>query len=108
MAAQVLISWSHRGRFRSEAAFARLAGAAPIPASSGRVLRHRLDPGGDRQLNRALHAIIVSRRKNHAPTISYIERKTREGRSVRETIRCLKRYLARHLFRLLEAAPTAA
>jgi transposase len=107
-AAQVLISWSHRGRFRSEAAFARLAGAAPIPASSGRVLRNRLDPGGDRQLNRALHTIIVSRRKNHAPTISYIERKTREGKSVREAIRCLKRYLARHLFRVLEAGPMAA
>jgi transposase len=107
-AAQVLISWSHRGRFRSEAAFARLAGAAPIPASSGRVLRHRLDPGGDRQLNRALHAVIVSRRKNHPPTISYIERKTREGKSVREAIRCLKRYLARHLFRMLEAGPIAA
>jgi transposase len=107
-AAQVLISWSHRGRFRSDAAFARLAGAAPIPASSGRVLRNRLDPGGDRQLNRALHTIIVSRRKNHAPTISYIERKTREGKSVREAIRCLKRYLARHLFRVLEAGPMAA
>jgi transposase len=107
-AAQVLISWSHRGRFRSDAAFARLAGAAPIPASSGRVLRNRLDPGGDRQLNRALHTIIISRRKNHAPTISYIERKTREGKSVREAIRCLKRYLARHLFRVLEAGPMAA
>jgi transposase len=104
----MLLSWSHRGRFRSEAAFARLAGAAPIPASSGRLLRHRLDRGGDRQLNRALHAIIVSRRKNHAPTISYIERKTQEGKSVRETMRCLKRYLARHFFRVLEAGPMAA
>jgi transposase len=107
-AAQALISWSHRGRFRSEAAFAHLAGAAPIPACSGLVRRHRLDPGGDRQLNRALHTIVVSRRKNHAPTISYIERKTREGKSVREAIRCLKRYLARHLFRVLEAGPMAA
>jgi hypothetical protein len=80
----------------------------PHPASSGLVRRHRLDPGGDRQLNRALHTIIVSRRKNHAPTISYIERKTREGMSVREAIRCLKRYLARRLFRLLEADPMAA
>src|SRR5262245_31170777 len=106
-AAQVLVSWSHRGRFGSEAAFARLAGAAPIPASSGRVHRHRLDPGGDRQLNRALHTVIVSRRKHHTPTIAYIERKTREGKSVREAIRCLKRYLARHLFRLLETGPTA-
>jgi transposase len=107
-AAQVLISWSHRGRFRSDAAFARLAGAAPLAASSGLVLRHRLDPGGDRQLNRALHTIIVSRRKNHPPTITYIERKTREGKSVREAIRCLKRHLARHVFRLLEAGPIAA
>ena len=107
-AAQALISWSHRGRFPSDAAFARLAGTAPIPASSGLVRRHRLDPGGDRQLNRALHMIILSRRKNHAATISYIERKTREGKSVREAIRCLKRYLARHLFRLLEATPMAA
>jgi transposase len=107
-AAQVLISWSHHGRFRSDAAFARLAGAAPIPASSGLVRRHRLDPGGDRQLNRVLHTIIVSRRKNHAPTISYIERKTREGKSVREAIRCLKRYLARSLYRALEAMPQTA
>jgi transposase len=107
-AAQVLLSWSHHGRFRSEAAFARLAGAAPIPASSGLVFRHRLDPGGDRQLNRALHTIVVSRRKNHAPTIAYVERRRAEGKSVRETIRCLNRYLARHLFRLLEARPLAA
>src|SRR5262245_58518929 len=107
-AAQVLISWSHRGRFRSEAAFARLAGAAPIPASSGLTSRHRLDPGGDRQLNRALHTIVVSRRKNHPPTIAYVERRRAEGKSVRETIRCLNRYLARHLFRLLEAGPMAA
>jgi transposase len=107
-AAQVLLSWSHRGRFRSDAAFARLAGAAPIPASSGLVLRHRLDPGGDRQLNRALHTIVVSRRKHDPATIAYVERRRAEGKSVRETIRCLKRYLARHLFRLLEAGPVAA
>jgi transposase len=107
-AAQVLLSWSHRGRFRSDAAFARLAGAAPIPASSGLVRRHRLDPGGDRQLNRALHTIVVSRRKHDPATIAYVERRRAEGKSVRETIRCLKRYLARHLFRLLEAGPIAA
>jgi transposase len=107
-AAHVLLAWSHRGRFRSEAAFARLAGAAPIPASSGLVLRHRLDPGGDRQLNRALHTIILSRRKHHPATIAYVERRRVEGKSTRETIRCLKRYLARHLFRLLEKSPMAA
>ncbi|MGH3142944.1 MAG: transposase [Gaiellales bacterium] len=107
-AAQVLLSWSHRGRFRSDAAFARLAGAAPIPASSGLVLRHRLDPGGDRQLNRALHTIVVSRRKHHPATIAYVARRRAEGKSVRDTIRCIKRYLARHLFRMLEAGPMAA
>ena len=107
-AAQVLISWSHRGRFSSDAAFARLAGAAPIAASSGQVVRHRLDHGGDRQLNRALHTIVVSRRKHDPATIAYIERRRAEGKSAREAIRCLKRYLARHLFRLLEAGPMAA
>jgi transposase len=107
-AAQVIVAWSHRGRLRSEAAFARLAGAPPIPASSGLVVRHRLDPGGDRQLNRALHTVIVSRRKHHASTIAYIERRLSEGKSSREAIRLLKRYLARHLFRVLEAMPQAA
>jgi transposase len=107
-AAQLLVAWSHPGRLRSEAAFARLAGVPPIPASSGMVVRHRLDRGGDRQLNRALHTIILSRRKQHAPTIAYINRRLGEGKSVRDAIRCLKRYLARHLFRLLEAMPQAA
>jgi transposase len=107
-AGELLVAWSHRGRLRSEAAFARLAGVPPIPASSGMVVRHRLDRVGDRRLNRALHTIVVSRRKHHAPTIAYIERRRAEGRSVREAIRCLKRYLARHLFRVLEALPQAA
>jgi len=101
-AAQVLISWSHRGRITSEAAFARLAGCAPIPASSGQTVRYRLDRGGDRRLNRALHMILVTRRRAHAPTIAYIERRIQEGKSRREAIRCLKRYLARSLYRLLE------
>jgi transposase len=106
-AAQVLISWSHPGRIPTEAAFARLAGAAPIPASSGQTTRYRLDRGGDRQLNRALHTIIMIRRHNHAPTRAYLDRRTSEGKTSRETIRCLKRYLARHLYRLLQATPTA-
>ena len=104
-AAQLLISWSHRGRFHSEAAFARHGGSAPVPASSGQVVRHRLDRGGDRQLNRALHTIAISRRKTDPRTIAYPERRTRQGKSVREALRCLKRYLARHLFRLLETMP---
>jgi transposase len=104
-AAQLIVSWSHRGRFTSESAFARHAGAAPIPASSGQIVRHRLDRGGDRTLNRALHTIILSRRKHEPRTIAYVERRQREGKSTREAIRCLKRYLARHLFRILEAGP---
>jgi transposase len=67
-AAQLLISWSHPGRFRSEAAFAMLAGAAPVQASSGQVVRHRLNRGGDRQLNRALHTIVMLRQVHHGPT----------------------------------------
>jgi transposase len=107
-AAQILISWSHRGRLRSEASFARLAGCAPIPASSGQTIRHRLDRSGDRRLNRALHMILVTRRRAHAPTIAYIDRRTQEGKSRREASRCLKRYLARNLYRLLEhGAPLA-
>ena len=105
--AQVLISWSHPGRLRSEAAFAMLAGAAPIEASSGRVVRHRLNRGGDRQLNRALHTIVMLRERCHEPTRRYFARRTAEGKSEREIRRCLKRTVARQLFRLLERqAPT--
>ena len=107
-AAHVLLAWSHKGRLRSEAAFARLAGAPPIPASSGKVVRHRLDRGGDRKLNRALHAIILTRRRTDPETIAYIQRRVSEGKSDREAVRCLKRYLARSLFRQLEAMPQAA
>jgi transposase len=107
-AAPILLAWSHQGRLISEAAFARLAGAAPIPASSGQTIRYRLDRGGDRQLNRALHTIVLARRKHHPETIAYLNRRTREGKTPRETIRCLKRYLARHFYRLLEANTTTA
>jgi transposase len=106
LAAQVVISWSHRGRFPTEAAFARLAGVAPIPASSGQTIRYRLDRSGDRQLNRALHLIIVTRRRAHPDTIAYINRRIQEGKTRREATRCLKRYLARNLYRLLENPPT--
>jgi transposase len=106
-AAQVLLAWSHAGRLRSEAAFAMLGGAAPIPASSGRVVRHRLNRGGDRQLNRALHTIVLIRQRHHAPTRAYTARRSAEGKSEREIRRCLKRLLARQLFRLLERTATA-
>jgi transposase len=105
LAAQVVLAWSHHGRLASEAAFARLAGAAPIPASSGQTIRYRLDRGGDRKLNRTLHQIILTRRRTHPATIAYIERRLQEGKTRREAIRCLKRYLARSLYRLLEHTP---
>ena len=104
-AAQLVLSWSHHGRIHSEAAFARLAGAAPIPASSGQTIRYRLDRSGDRKLNRALHTILITRKRTHPATIAYIERRLAEGKTRREASRCLKRYLARHLYRLLEHAP---
>jgi transposase len=102
-AAQTIISWSHPGRCRSEAAFARLAGAAPIEANSGQTQdRHRLSRGGDRHLNRALHTIVLTRARSHPETRAYISRKVSEGKTPREARRVLKRYVARHLFRLLE------
>jgi transposase len=108
LAAQVLLSWSHRGRLPNEAAFARLAGVAPIPASSGQTIRYRLDRSGDRKLNRTLHLILLTRKRSHAPTIAYIERRTSEGKTRREATRCLKRYLARNLYRILENPPQQA
>jgi transposase len=83
-AAQLVLSWSHPGRIRSEAAFARLTEAAPIPASSGQTIRYRLDRSGDRKLNRALHLILVTRKRTHPVTIAYIERRTQEGKTRRE------------------------
>jgi transposase len=90
-------------RVRSEAAYARLCGACPIPASSGKTTRHRLNRGGNRQANAALFRIVVVRLRWHPPTIAYAQRRTAEGLSKREIIRCLKRYVAREVFRLLPA-----
>jgi transposase len=101
-AAQLLVSWSHAGRIRNENAFAAMAGVAPVPASSGRVVRHRLNRQGDRRLNRALHVVAICRSSFHRPTKDYIARRTAEGKSAREIRRCLKRYLARRFFRLLQ------
>jgi transposase len=102
VAAQLIVAWSHHGRLRSEACFARLAGVAPVPASSGQTTRHRLSRGGDRQLNRALHTIILHRRQHDQATRDYIARRVAEGKSRRDATRLLKRYLARHLYRLLQ------
>jgi transposase len=102
-AAQIYASWSHPGRVRSEAAFARLAGTAPKPASSGNRTRHRLDRGGDRRLNAALHRIIITRWRTHPDTLAYATRRRTEGLTDRDIRRCLKRIIARHIYRLLEA-----
>ena len=104
VAAQLIVSWSHRDRVRSEAAFARLAGVAPLPASSGQTVRHRLSRGGDRQLNRALHTVVLHPRQHDAATRSYIARRVSEGKTTREATRILKRYLARHLYRVMQNA----
>jgi transposase len=108
VAAQLIVSWSHPGRLRSEACFARLAGVAPVPASSGQTQRHRLSRGGDRQLNRALHTIVLHRRQHDPATRDYIAKKIAEGKTRRDATRLLKRYLARHLYRLLEQQPLMA
>ena len=103
VAAVVLCAWSHPGRCRNEAAFANLAGVAPIPASSGQTTRYRLNRCGDRQLNRALHVIALTRLRYDPATRAYTERRRGEGKTDREIKRCLKRYIARQLYRQLEA-----
>jgi transposase len=93
-------------RFATDARFARQAGVAPIPASSGNRSRHRLHRGGDRQLNRALHMIAVTRARCDPATRAYLDRKIAEGKTRKDAIRCLKRHLARRFHRLL-LRPTA-
>jgi transposase len=105
VAATVLCAWSHPGRIRTEAAFAMLAGTAPIPASSGLTVRYRLNRSGDRQLNRALHTITVIRLQHDPATQAYAVRRRAEGKSDPEIRRCLKRYITRQLYRLLETQP---
>ena len=105
-AAQLLVSRSHPGRCRSEAAHAALAGASPLQASSGKTARHRLNRFGDRQLNRALHVIVNWRTLHHPETKDYLARRRAEQKTDPEIRRCLKRYAARQLFRLTEASAT--
>ena len=92
-------------RIRSEAAFAKLCGACPVPASSGKTSRHRLNRGGHRQANAALHRVVVGRMRTHQPTLDYVRRRTAEGKSKREIIRCLKRFVAREIFGYLCRSP---
>lgn len=92
-------------RLRSEAAFAMLCGASPVEASSGKVTRHRLNRGGDREANCALYHIVMVRLRWHQPTKDYMARRTTEGKSKREIIRCLKRYVAREVYTVLRSMP---
>jgi transposase len=93
----------HPERLRGEAAFAHLCGVAPIPASSGKTHRHRLHRGGDRDANRALHLAVVVRMRFCPRTRAYVERRTKQGLSKPEIIRCIKRYLAREVYHALVA-----
>ena len=95
-------------RLRSEAAFAHLCGAAPIPASSGRTDRHRLNRGGDRRANNALWRIALVRMRCHPPTRAYVERRTNQGLSKLDILRCLKRYIAREIYQHLTSPPPTA
>ena len=104
VAATVLCAWGYAGRIHSEAAFAKLAGTSPIQANSGQVTtRHRLNRYGDRRLNCALHTIVINRQRHDEATKAYTARRTTDGKNPREIRRCLKRYIARDLYRLLEA-----
>lgn len=109
IAAEMLVTaGDNNDRIRSDAALAKLCGACPIPAGSGKTNgRHRLNRGGNRQANAALYRAIIVRMRWHPPTIAYVERRTREGLSKREIIRCLKRYLAREVYRLLPEPASA-
>ena len=98
-AAMLIIFGDNPERIRSEAAFAKLCGACPIPASSGMTTgRHRLYRGGHRQANAALHRAVVVRMRYHQPTLDYVVRRTADGRTKRDIIRCLKRFLAREIY----------
>jgi transposase len=92
---------SNPERLRSEAAFAALCGVNPIPASSGKTNRHRLNRGGDRQANSALYRIVLVRLRYHKPTMEYMSRRMGEGMTKPEIIRCLKRYVARQIYPVL-------
>jgi len=107
-AAQLVVSTGDPSRMRSEASFAALAGTSPVQASSGQTQRHRLNRGGDRQLNRAFHIIALNRTRQHPPTAAYYQRLQNEGKTPREARRCVKRQLARHFHQLLKTSPGLA
>ncbi|HUZ81793.1 MAG TPA: transposase, partial [Gaiellaceae bacterium] len=104
-AAKLLAEIGPISRFKTDAQLARHSGVAPLEASSGKSQRHRLDRGGNRQLNAALYRIAITQSRYHAGARAYLERKQAEGKSKREAIRCLKRLLARTVFNTLKASP---
>jgi len=106
--AQLLVSSGDPNRMASEASFAALAGTSPVDASSGKQQRHRLNRGGDRQLNWALHVIALARIRHHVETAAYYDRLLATGKTTREARRCVKRALARHFYRRLRELPTLA
>ena len=97
----LIVAGDNPQRLRSEASFANLCGVSPIEASSGKVVRHRLNRGGNREANRALYMICLARMRRDPRTQEYVARRTQEGKSKREIIRCLKRYVAREVYRVL-------
>lgn len=106
-AATLLIALGdNKHRITSEAAFAKLCGVSPMEASSGQTIRHRLNRGGNRQANKALHTVITVRLRRHQPTRDYLARRAAEGKTKREAIRCLKRYLAREIYNTVLPAQT--
>ncbi len=105
-AAKLIAETAGMDRFPTDAKFARIAGVAPIPASSGRTDRQRLDRGGNRQLNCAIHRIAVTQGRIHPPAQAYLAKKQAEGKSRIEALRCLKRHLARVLWRTMRAPAT--
>ena len=107
-AARLIVSSGDPARMRSEPSFAALAGTSPVEASSGPRTRHRLNRGGDRQLNSALHLIAINRVRFHPETAAYYNRLLETGKSKREALRCVKRTLARHFYRILRAQPNLA
>lgn len=106
VAAQILAAvGDNPERIQSEAAFAKICGACPIPASSGNIERHRLNRGGDRRANNALHTIVLVRMRHDPRTRAYVERRTSEGKTRKEIIRCLKRFVAREIYQILTDPP---
>jgi len=106
-AATCLTVWSHNGRVHSQAAYASLAGVNPIPASSGNTIRHRLNRGGDRSLNKALHMVAITRMTHDEETLKYVHKREAEGRTTKEIRRCIKRYLARRVYRVFNSNTAA-